>query len=383
MWRKLGIWLNTVPVHDPIDRQVAPLVQIAEISGIIMTILTSLMVAIRPLPVTQKLSLLAINLVVIAATSTALILLRRGRFMASIMTVTSVVLVSLTLSTLTKGLRSTDGTVLLAFAIPIVMASLLLGRRGLLPVFGLSTVVVLTTAALQLQGVSFVGIVDTGKDQLVPNAVSFVLIFGLLGLFLDRFGTSLRKAFAGSLQRERELEQIRATLSEQVAEQTVSLQAALITSEQHAQSLASAVNELRTSQETLRELSAPILPVMPGGLIAPVVGNIDTQRAETLTRNILAAVEQQRTHYVIFDISGVPLVDTQVAQALLQTTMAVQLLGAKALLVGVRPEVAQTLVLLGCNLNLLQPYPTLQEALSALMQKMTVSQSQQTDRTRR
>jgi anti-anti-sigma regulatory factor len=383
MWRKLGIWLNTVPVHDPIDRQVAPLVQIAEISGIIMTILTSLMVAIRPLPVTQKLSLLAINLVVIAATSTALILLRRGRFMASIMTVTSVVLVSLTLSTLTKGLRSTDGTVLLAFAIPIVMASLLLGRRGLLPVFGLSTVVVLTTAALQLQGVSFVGIVDTGKDQLVPNAVSFVLIFGLLGLFLDRFGTSLRKAFAGSLQRERELEQIRATLSEQVAEQTVSLQAALITSEQHAQSLASAINELRTSQETLRELSAPILPVMPGVLIAPVVGNIDTQRAETLTRNILAAVEQQRTHYVIFDISGVPLVDTQVAQALLQTTMAVQLLGAKALLVGVRPEVAQTLVLLGCNLNLLQPYPTLQEALAALMQKMTVSQSQQTDRTRR
>jgi anti-anti-sigma factor len=205
----------------------------------------------------------------------------------------------------------------------------------------------------------------------------------LLGLFLDRFGTSLRKAFAGSLQRERELEQIRATLSEQVAEQTVSLQAALITSEQHAQSLASAINELRTSQETLRELSAPILPVMPGVLIAPVVGNIDTQRAETLTRNILAAVEQQRTHYVIFDISGVPLVDTQVAQALLQTTMAVQLLGAKALLVGVRPEVAQTLVLLGCNLNLLQPYPTLQEALAALMQKMTVSQSQQTDRTRR
>lgn len=381
MWRKLSVWLKTIPVYDPIDRQVAPLVQIAELSGIIMTVLTSLVIAIRPLPVAQKLSLLAINLVVIAATTTALILLRRGRFMASVMTVTSVVLVSLTLSTITKGLRSTDGSVLLAFAIPIVMASLLLGRRGLLPVFGLSTLVVITTAALQTWGVSFVGIADSGGDVLVPNAVSFILIFGLLGLFLDSFGTSLRTAFANSLQRERELEQIRATLSEQVAAQTVSLQGALATSEQRAQSLAVAIDELRTSQEMVRELSAPIMPVMPGVLVAPVVGNIDTQRAETLTRNILSAVEQQRTHYVIFDINGVPLVDTQVAQALLQTTMAVQLLGAKAILVGVRPEVAQTLVLLGCNLNLLQPYSTLQEALAALTQKMMVNQ--QTDRTRR
>ncbi len=383
MWRKLNIWLNTLPVHDPIDRQVAPLVQIAEISGIIMTILTSLVVVMRPLPLSQKLPLLAINLVVVAVTITALLLLRRGRFMESVLTVTSVVLLSLTIATITKGLRSTDGTVLLSYAIPIVMASLLLGRRGLLPVFGLSTLIVLTTAVLQTRGVSFVGVTNGGADPLVTNAISFVLVFGLLGLFLDRFGMALRNAFANSLQREHDLEQIRASLSDQVAAQTISLQTALATSEQHAQSLAMVVDELRASQETVRELSAPIMPVMPGVLVAPLVGNIDTQRAETLTSNILAAVEQQRAHYVIFDISGVPLVDTHVAQVLLQTTMAVRLLGAKAILVGVRPEVAQTLVELGCKLDVLQPYPTLQEALAVLIPHMTVSLGQQEDGVKR
>jgi rsbT co-antagonist protein RsbR len=78
-------------------------------------------------------------------------------------------------------------------------------------------------------------------------------------------------------------------------------------------------------------------------------------------------VERERARHVIFDITGVPIVDTHVAQVLIQTTMAVRLLGADTLLVGIRPEVAQTLVALNVDLGGLRTYPNLREAVGALL----------------
>ena len=188
-----------------------------------------------------------------------------------------------------------------------------------------------------------------------------------MGLFLDRFGTSLRDALTTTQAREQELEKLRASLESTVAERTISLQQALQEGEQRETRLALTLEDLRASQEAFRELSAPVIPVLPGVLVAPLIGVLDSARATELTNNVLAMVEREHAHHVIFDITGVPLVDTHVAQVLLQTTTAVRLLGAQAFLVGIRPEVAQTMVALNLDIGALRSYSTLRDAIDALL----------------
>jgi anti-anti-sigma factor len=141
--------------------------------------------------------------------------------------------------------------------------------------------------------------------------------------------------------------------------------------EQREERLHQTLADLRSSQAEIRDLSAPVIPALPGILIAPVIGAIDSARAGILMENVLTAVEGRRATVVIFDITGVPVVDTQVAQVLLQTARAIGLLGARVVLVGIRPEVAQTIVTLGVVMEGVITYASLQEALLALIPKLT------------
>jgi rsbT co-antagonist protein RsbR len=102
-------------------------------------------------------------------------------------------------------------------------------------------------------------------------------------------------------------------------------------------------------------------------LVAPLIGVLDGDRAATLADNVLAMVERKGARQVIFDATGVPLVDTQVAQVLLQTAAAVRLLGGQPLLVGIRPEVAQTIITLGLDLAAIATYPNLPAAVAAIL----------------
>src|SRR5262249_23944265 len=131
--------------------------------------------------------------------------------------------------------------------------------------------------------------------------------------------------------------------------------------------LVQTLEELHASETTIRELGAPVLPVLPGVLVAPLVGVLDGDRAAMLADNVLAMVEREGARQVIFDITGVPLVDTQVAQVLLQPAAAVRVLGGQPLLVGIRPEVAQTIITLGLDLAAVATYPNLQEAVAAIL----------------
>lgn len=119
-------------------------------------------------------------------------------------------------------------------------------------------------------------------------------------------------------------------------------------------------------QQTIQQLSAPIIPVLEGVIVIPLIGLMDSIRSETVTANILRAVEQRTIHKVILDVTGLAMIDTHVSQALLATANAVRLLGADIALVGVRPEVAQTLVALGVDIRGLRTYANLQEAMSAI-----------------
>lgn len=111
--------------------------------------------------------------------------------------------------------------------------------------------------------------------------------------------------------------------------------------------LESLVENQNSLLETLRELSSPVIPVFEGILVLPLIGNIDTQRAAQILDGLLAGIERYRAQVVLMDVTGVPIVDTSVANHLLQAAQAARLLGAEAVLVGVRPEVAQTMVQLG------------------------------------
>jgi anti-anti-sigma factor len=118
--------------------------------------------------------------------------------------------------------------------------------------------------------------------------------------------------------------------------------------------------------ELLNALSLPIIPVREDVLVVPLVGNIDGVRAQRLIGGVLEQIEQRQARAIILDVTGVAVVDTQLAQTLLRTAEATRLLGARTMLVGIRAEVAQTLVSLGGDLSSLHTAAILQEGLAAV-----------------
>ncbi|HLR81175.1 MAG TPA: RsbT co-antagonist protein RsbRA [Bacillota bacterium] len=119
------------------------------------------------------------------------------------------------------------------------------------------------------------------------------------------------------------------------------------------------VNEYSVSWEhtvslqkvALQELSAPLIPVIDGITIMPLIGTIDTERATQIMENLLEGAIQHNSSVVLIDITGVPVVDTMVAHHIIQAVEAVHLIGATCILVGIRPEIAQTIVNLGIDLE--------------------------------
>jgi anti-anti-sigma regulatory factor/transcriptional regulator with GAF, ATPase, and Fis domain len=116
--------------------------------------------------------------------------------------------------------------------------------------------------------------------------------------------------------------------------------------------------------ETVRALSTPVIPVHDGILVLPLVGMIDTPRSAQVMESLLGAIQRDRASFVIIDVTGVPAVDTAVADHLLRSARATALLGARCVLVGVSPAVAQTLVALGVDLGALETRSNLQAGIS-------------------
>ncbi|HEY4566114.1 STAS domain-containing protein [Planococcaceae bacterium Storch 2/2-2] len=118
----------------------------------------------------------------------------------------------------------------------------------------------------------------------------------------------------------------------------------------------------------LQELSASLIPVFDKISVMPLVGTIDTERAKLIMENLLEGVVEQRAEVVLLDITGVPVVDTMVAHHLIQAADAVRLVGSQCLLVGIRPEIAQTLVTLGVDLSEFMTTSTLQRGMKEALQ---------------
>jgi rsbT co-antagonist protein RsbR len=120
---------------------------------------------------------------------------------------------------------------------------------------------------------------------------------------------------------------------------------------------------INKQHEAIEELSTPIIKIWEQVLVLPLIGALDTRRSQKLTESLLTEIAATQTRVAIVDITGVPTVDSAVANHLLKTVASVKLLGAQAVITGIRPEVAQTIVHLGVDLGEVETLSNLAEGL--------------------
>lgn len=128
---------------------------------------------------------------------------------------------------------------------------------------------------------------------------------------------------------------------------------------------------LRQQQEML-ELSTPVVKLWDGILALPMIGTLDSSRTQVVMEALLQRIVETGSQMAIIDITGVPVVDTLVAQHLLKTVTAARLMGAECIISGIRPQIAQTIVHLGVDLAGVSTKATLADALAAALQRLSL-----------
>lgn len=131
--------------------------------------------------------------------------------------------------------------------------------------------------------------------------------------------------------------------------------------------IAAQLQTIGQQQTLLREMSVPILPLTAGTWVMPLIGVIDQQRMVQLQEQALGTLERSAAHYLIIDVTGVPVIDAPVSLGLVQIVYAARLLGTATILVGIRPEVAETLVNSGTDLSGFEIHSSLQSAVTAVL----------------
>ena len=121
---------------------------------------------------------------------------------------------------------------------------------------------------------------------------------------------------------------------------------------------------IQAQNAVLAELSTPLIPISDQVVAMPLIGSVDSRRAQQVIETLLQGIAASGARIAILDITGVPVVDTQVANALIRAAQAVKLLGAQVVLTGIRPEVAQTLVGLGTDLRGIVTRSSLQSGIA-------------------
>ncbi|HEU4325758.1 MAG TPA: STAS domain-containing protein [Roseiflexaceae bacterium] len=179
---------------------------------------------------------------------------------------------------------------------------------------------------------------------------------GILSSMVDRTARELTMERRRSRERQEALE-----LSRQEAESRgVELEARL-------NELSAAYAAQEQLLGIIRELSTPVLQIYQGVLLLPLIGTVDSKRIADLHEDLLDRLNKTQSQVVIIDITGVATLDTQVANGLVQAARAAQLLGAKVLLCGFSPEVAQVVVSLGIQLSVIESFPDLRAAMERAM----------------
>jgi len=126
---------------------------------------------------------------------------------------------------------------------------------------------------------------------------------------------------------------------------------------------------IQRQQQELLDLSTPVVELWDGILALPLIGTLDSERTQTVMESLLEGIVQHEATIAIIDITGVPTVDTLVAQHLLKTVASARLMGAECIISGIRPQIAQTIVHLGVDLGDVITKSSLAEALRIALRK--------------
>ncbi|MFD8595069.1 STAS domain-containing protein [Kitasatospora sp. NPDC059646] len=126
---------------------------------------------------------------------------------------------------------------------------------------------------------------------------------------------------------------------------------------------------INAQAEQLLELSTPVVKLWEGVVAVPLVGTLDSARTQVVMEKLLQSLVDSESEHAIIDITGVPAVDTEVAQHLLKTVVAARLMGAECTISGIRPQIAQTLVALGVQFGDIVTKATLADALRHVLQR--------------
>jgi rsbT co-antagonist protein RsbR len=354
-------WLGDIPLADPLQREQARLLQTFLLVLIAAAALGTL-VTLTATSAIDRLVGVSTSLVLALLFIGALVVLRRGRFMLAVVLVIVSLIATAVVNMAPTGLEGSRAIFTL-LALPIVLAGLLGERRILMLAFVLSIVAVVGLTVLEVTTPTLVGYSEQTYDP-VLTCITFVVAAGVLAQLVSRFGQALQTALRGARSREQELDALRVSLEQQVTERTAALAQALADVETRAAEQARLLAEVEEQRITIRELSVPILPVNTTTLVMPLVGALDSARLGLAQTQALAALERTGARTLLIDVTGVPIVDTHVAQGLIAVVQAARLLGAEAVLIGIRPEVAQAVVALGLDLRMVRTARDLQSMLA-------------------
>jgi rsbT co-antagonist protein RsbR len=147
-------------------------------------------------------------------------------------------------------------------------------------------------------------------------------------------------------------------------------QLGLFTTEAYQRSRNAVINR---QQQELLELSTPVVSLWQGVLAVPLIGTLDSARTQVVMENLLQRIVDTGAEIAIIDITGVPTVDTMVAQHLLKTIAAARLMGADCIISGIRPQIAQTIVHLGVELGTVSTKATLADAFALALRRSGLS----------
>jgi rsbT co-antagonist protein RsbR len=130
---------------------------------------------------------------------------------------------------------------------------------------------------------------------------------------------------------------------------------------------------IRRQQQSMMELSTPVVTLWKGVLALPLIGTLDSERTQIVMESLLQRIVETGSLIAILDITGVPTVDTLVAQHLLKTVAAARLMGADCIISGIRPQIAQTIVHLGVDLNSVVTKATLADAFAVALARLRLT----------
>jgi PAS domain S-box-containing protein len=223
MLEDLRRWSNDIPISDPIEHQQALVVQSMLLVLLIGNNLGIPIVFAISARAGGSISFILANFLLASINLGGLVMLRRGRFQLSIVTIILGFLLAIAIFLVPLGLS--EGWLFIVFALPITLAGLLSSRPALLLTVGLSVVIVSGLAILERFAPPLIRFVTLQGDLTGIILSSFILIISVLALFLDQFGRALRHTLAASLKRERELEQVGQALEQEINERQKAEQA--------------------------------------------------------------------------------------------------------------------------------------------------------------